>query len=187
MDLSFSPEELAFRDEVRAWVKSALPAHLAQKAEMDAEFSHAEVMEWHKILAKKGWAAPHWPQEVGGTGWDAARRFLFTEELEFLGAPRLSPFGLSMVGPLLIQFGNASQKARYLPKILSGEEVWCQGYSEPNAGSDLASLTLRAFVSAKDPDDLWELRCLVREKLTRFLVEFEGGRYLPRSRAQVVT
>ena len=144
MDLSFSPEELAFRDEVRAWIKSALPPHLAAKAEMDAEFTHAEVMEWHKILAGKGWAAPHWPKEVGGTGWDAARRFLFSEELELAGTPRLSPFGLAMVGPLMIQFGNDAQKKRYLPKILSGEEVWCQGYSEPNAGSDLASLALRA-------------------------------------------
>jgi len=144
MDLSFSPEELAFRDEVRAWIKGALPPHLAAKAEVDAEFSHAEVMEWHKILAKKGWAAPHWPKEHGGTGWDAARRFLFSEELELAGAPRLSPFGLAMVGPLIIQFANDAQKQRYLPKILSGEEIWCQGYSEPNAGSDLASLTLRA-------------------------------------------
>lgn len=144
MDLTFSPEELAFRDEVRAWIQSALPPHLKAKAEMDAEPSHADVMEWHKILAAKGWAAPHWPKEHGGTGWDAARRFLFSEELELAGTPRLSPFGLSMVGPLLIQFGNDAQKKRYLPKILSGEEVWCQGYSEPNAGSDLASLTLRA-------------------------------------------
>ncbi|MBE7486258.1 MAG: acyl-CoA dehydrogenase family protein [Polyangiaceae bacterium] len=144
MDLTFSPEELAFRDEVRAWIQSALPPHLKAKAEMDAEPSHADVMEWHKILAAKGWAAPHWPKEHGGTGWDAARRFLFSEELELAGTPRLSPFGLAMVGPLMIQFGNDAQKKRYLPKILSGEEVWCQGYSEPNAGSDLASLTLRA-------------------------------------------
>jgi alkylation response protein AidB-like acyl-CoA dehydrogenase len=91
-------------------------------------------------LHAKGWVAPHWPKEVGGPGWDAARRFIFSEELEKAGAPTLSPFGLSMVGPLLIQFGTAEQKARFLPKILSGEELWCQGYSEPEAGSDLASL-----------------------------------------------
>ncbi len=101
-------------------------------------------MEWHKILAKKGWVAPHWPKEVGGPGWDATRRFIFSEELELAGTPGLSPFGLAMVGPLIIQFGNDQQKERFLPKILSGEEVWCQGYSEPNAGSDLASLQLRA-------------------------------------------
>jgi alkylation response protein AidB-like acyl-CoA dehydrogenase len=144
MDMSFSPEEIAFRDEVRSWIRSAMPPHIRSKAEMDAEFDMKEVMEWHKILAAKGWAAPHWPKEVGGTGWDATRRFIFSEELELAGAPRLSPFGLAMVGPLMIQFGNDAQKQRFLPKILSGEEVWCQGYSEPNAGSDLASLQLRA-------------------------------------------
>jgi alkylation response protein AidB-like acyl-CoA dehydrogenase len=144
MDMSFSPAELAFRDEVRSWIRSAMPPHLRAKAEVDAEFSHEEVMEWHKVLARKGWAAPHWPKEFGGTGWDATQRFIFSEELELAGAPRLSPFGLAMVGPLIIQFGSDAQKQRFLPKILSGEEVWCQGYSEPNAGSDLASLQLRA-------------------------------------------
>jgi alkylation response protein AidB-like acyl-CoA dehydrogenase len=144
MDMSFSPEEQAFREEVRAWIRSAMPPHIRQKAEMDAEFAHEEVMEWHQVLAKKGWAAPHWPKEFGGTGWDAAKRFILSEELELAGAPRLSPFGIAMVGPLLIQFGNDAQKKRHLPGILSGEVVWCQGYSEPNAGSDLASLTLRA-------------------------------------------
>jgi alkylation response protein AidB-like acyl-CoA dehydrogenase len=101
-------------------------------------------MEWHKILYRKGWVAPHWPVEVGGPGLDVTSRFILTEELELAGAPLLSPFGLSMVGPLIIQFGNEAQKKRFLPKILSGEEVWCQGYSEPNAGSDLASLKTRA-------------------------------------------
>jgi alkylation response protein AidB-like acyl-CoA dehydrogenase len=144
MDFSFSREHLAFRDEVRAWVAEAMPPHLRAKAEVDAYFEMPEVMEWHKILARKGWAAPHWPVEHGGTGWDPARRFLFNEELELAGAPGLSPFGLAMVGPLIIQFGNDAQKKRFLPKILSGEEVWCQGYSEPNAGSDLASLKCAA-------------------------------------------
>ena len=144
MDMSFSPEHLAFRDEVRSWIAQAMPPHIKAKAEVDGNFTHAEVMEWHKILAKQGWVAPHWPKEYGGPGWDASRRFLFTEELELSGTPALSPFGLSMVGPLLMQFGSDAQKKRFLPKILSGEEVWCQGYSEPNAGSDLASLRLRA-------------------------------------------
>ncbi|HVY45082.1 MAG TPA: acyl-CoA dehydrogenase family protein, partial [Minicystis sp.] len=133
-----------FRDEVRAWLATALPPHLKQKAEVDAQFDHHEVMEWHKILAKKGWVAPHWPKEHGGPGLDAARRFILTEELELAGTPHLSPFGLVMVGPLLMQYGSEAQKKRFLPKILSGDEVWCQGYSEPNAGSDLASLQLRA-------------------------------------------
>jgi alkylation response protein AidB-like acyl-CoA dehydrogenase len=144
MDLSFSPEHLAFRDEVRAFIQSALPPHLRDKAAVDGNFDMKEIMEWHKILYRKGWVAPHWPVEVGGPGLDVTRRFILTEELELAGTPSLSPFGLAMVGPLIIQFGNDAQRKRFLPKILSGEEVWCQGYSEPNAGSDLASLKTRA-------------------------------------------
>jgi alkylation response protein AidB-like acyl-CoA dehydrogenase len=144
MDLSFSPEQNAFRDQVRQWIASAMPPHIKKKAGADQSFSHDEQMEWHKILYQKGWVAPHWPKEVGGPGLDVTERFILSEELELAGAPTLSPFGLGMVGPLIIQFGNDAQKKRFLPKILSGEEVWCQGYSEPNAGSDLASLKLRA-------------------------------------------
>jgi alkylation response protein AidB-like acyl-CoA dehydrogenase len=143
MDLRFTPEELAFRDQVRAFLRE-MPPHLAAKAAVDAQFDMSEVMEWHKILYRKGWIAPHWPKEHGGPGWDAARRFILTEELELGGTPHLSPFGLSMVGPLIMQFGTDAQKQRFLPRILAGEEVWCQGYSEPNAGSDLASLRTRA-------------------------------------------
>src|SRR5262245_33698802 len=144
MDMTFTAEQIAFRKEVRDGIRSAMPPHIRAKAEVDGNFDMKEIMEWHKILAKKGWAAPHWPKEVGGTGWDATRRFIFAEEHELSGAPGLSPFGLFMVGPLLIQFGNADQKKRFLPDILAGEKIWCQGYSEPNAGSDLASLQLRA-------------------------------------------
>ncbi len=144
MDMSFSPEHLAFREEVRRWIDGAMPPHIAAKAAVDGQFSHAEVMEWHRVLYKKGWVAPHWPQQHGGSGLDVSGRFILTEQLELSGAPSLSPFGLVMVGPLLMQFGTPAQQQRFLPKILSGEEVWCQGYSEPNAGSDLASLKLRA-------------------------------------------
>jgi alkylation response protein AidB-like acyl-CoA dehydrogenase len=144
MNLSFSPEHEAFREEVRAYIRDAMPPHIAAKAAVDGHFEHDEVMEWHKVLARKGWAAPHWPEEFGGTGWDAARRFIFSEELEQSGAPPLSPFGLVMVGPLIIQYGSDAQKRRFLPKILAGEEIWCQGYSEPEAGSDLASLRTTA-------------------------------------------
>lgn len=144
MDLSFSSEDQAFREEVRAWIAQAMPPHIRTKAEQAAHFSMAEIMEWHKILAKKGWVAPSWPKEFGGPGFTATQRFLLTEELELAGSPGLSPFGLVMVGPLIQRFGNDAQRARYLPKILSGEEVWCQGYSEPNAGSDLASLRTSA-------------------------------------------
>jgi alkylation response protein AidB-like acyl-CoA dehydrogenase len=145
MDLSFTPEQLGFRDEVRQFI-ATMPPHLKAKAAIDSHFEMSETMEWHRLLFKRGWVAPHWPVEVGGSGLDAARRFILSEELELSGAPALSPFGLSMVGPLLIQFGTDAQKQRFLPKILSGDEVWCQGYSEPNAGSDLASLQTRAEV-----------------------------------------
>src|SRR5437867_1607770 len=101
MDLSLSPEHAAFRDEVRAFVATAMPPHLRAKAEIDAHFEMPEVMEWHKILARKGWVAPHWPVEHGGPGLDATKRFLITEELELANAPALSPFGLVMVGPAI--------------------------------------------------------------------------------------
>jgi alkylation response protein AidB-like acyl-CoA dehydrogenase len=144
MEMTFTPGQIAFREEVRAWIRSAMPAPMRDKAEVDGSFEHSEVMEWHRILHRKGWVAPLWPKEHGGPGLDATSRFILTEELELAGTPHLSPFGLSMVGPLLMQYGSEAQKKRFLPKILSGEDVWCQGYSEPNAGSDLASLKLRA-------------------------------------------
>jgi alkylation response protein AidB-like acyl-CoA dehydrogenase len=150
MDLAYTPEQLEFRQEVRAWIADAMPAEMKKHAEDGANFPHSETMEWHKILYAKGWAAPNWPKEVGGTGWDIGQRSIFQEECVRAGTPQLSPFGLSMVGPLIIQYGSDEQKKRFLPKILAGEEIWCQGYSEPNAGSDLANLQLRAD---KDGDD----------------------------------
>ncbi|HVS63869.1 MAG TPA: acyl-CoA dehydrogenase family protein [Thermoanaerobaculia bacterium] len=150
MDMTFTPEDHAFREEVRSFIAAAMTPDIREAAEKGGGFSHEQTMEWHRILAEKGWSAPHWPEEHGGTGWDATKRFIFNEEMVHANAPSLSPFGLGMVGPLLIQFGTEEQKARFLPKILTGEETWCQGYSEPNAGSDLASLQLRAD---KDGDD----------------------------------
>ncbi len=144
MDLSFSPDDLRFRDEVRSWLGDAMPAGIRAKAEVDAHFEMEEVMQWHRILYGKGWVAPHWPTKFGGPGLSATQRFILTEELELAGAPSLSPFGLSMVGPAIMQFGTPEQQQRFLPKILSGDEVWCQGYSEPGAGSDLASLRTTA-------------------------------------------
>lgn len=144
MDLSFSPEDLRFRDEARAWLAEALPPELRAKAEIDGHFEMEEVMQWHRILHGKGWVAPHWPTKFGGPGLTPTQRFILTEELELAGTPSLSPFGLSMVGPAIMQFGTPEQQSRFLPKILSGEEVWCQGYSEPGAGSDLASLRTTA-------------------------------------------
>ncbi|NVB39657.1 acyl-CoA dehydrogenase family protein [Pseudenhygromyxa sp. WMMC2535] len=149
MELSFSPEEQRFRAEVRAWIADAVPEDLATVARGSGRFSHAQVMQWHKILHTKGWAAPHWPKQFGGPGFSPAERFIFQEEVELSGMPHLSPFGLVMVGPLIQRFGSDAQRERYLPKILAGEEIWCQGYSEPNAGSDLASLRC----SAEDKGD----------------------------------
>jgi alkylation response protein AidB-like acyl-CoA dehydrogenase len=150
MDLSETPEEQAFRLEVRTWIAQAMPSDLKQKADDFRDFTQEEIMRWHKVLAGKGWVAPNWPEEHGGPGWDVAQRSIFAEECAAANAPALSPFGVAMVGPLIIQFGNDAQKRRFLPKIYAGEEVWCQGYSEPNAGSDLANLQLRA---ERDGDD----------------------------------
>ncbi len=144
MDLRFTEAEEAFRQEARTWIDENLPADLKAKGKDAAQFSMPEVMRWHHILHTRGWAAPHWPEEFGGPGLSAAERFILSEELDRVGAPGLSPFGIIMVAPLIQRFGTDEQKARFLPKILSGEEVWCQGYSEPEAGSDLASLRTTA-------------------------------------------
>jgi len=150
MELAYSDDQIRFREEVRSWIAEALPPHIKTKAENGQNFEQSEVMEWHKILNQKGWVAPNWPDEVGGPGWNVTERSIFQEECVRANTPGLSPFGLSMVGPLLIQYGSPEQKERFLPKILAGEEVWCQGYSEPNAGSDLAALQLRADKQGKD-------------------------------------
>ena len=144
MDLSYSAEEEAFRLEVRNWVDEILPEDIRAKAAVGATFSMDQMVVWHKLLYERGWIAPHWPKAFGGAGLDATHKFILAEELELAGAPPTSPFGLVMVAPLIMQFGTDAQKARFLPKILSGEEVWCQGYSEPGAGSDLASLRCKA-------------------------------------------
>ena len=140
MDLNYSPEELAFRDEVRSWLAANLPAELKDKAHLSRE----ELLRWHRILAKKGWVAPAWPKEWGGTGWNVVQRYIFEEELGFAGCPPLMPFGLSMCAPVLLAFGTEAQKKRFLPRIYNGDDFWCQGYSEPGSGSDLASLKTKA-------------------------------------------
>ncbi len=144
MDLNYSPEELAFRDEVRGWLRTNLPADLRQKMESYQELSKDELLRWHKILAKKGWVAPDWPQEWGGTDWNVVQRYIFEEECGFAATPMVVPFGVRMCAPVLLQFGTDAQKKRFLPRIYQGEDFWCQGYSEPGSGSDLASLKTRA-------------------------------------------
>ncbi len=144
MDLSFTPEQQQFRADVREWIQSAMPPEIKRKAEQWQHYTHDDTMAWHRILHKQGWVAPHWPKEYGGTGWDAARQFIFNEELIRANAPQIPPFAIYMVGPLLVEYGSPEQKERFLPKMLSGEEYWCQGYSEPNAGSDLANVQAKA-------------------------------------------
>ena len=144
MDLSYSPDEAAFREEVRAWLGSNLPLDLKDKVASYAHLSKDDLLRWHRILADKGWVAPAWPREWGGTGWNVVERYIFEEELGYAGAPPLVPFGLAMCAPVLLQFGTEAQKQRFLPRIYRGEDFWCQGYSEPGSGSDLASLKTKA-------------------------------------------
>jgi len=144
MDLSFTAEELAFRDEVRAFIESSVSAATCRKVLDGLEVSADDTRRWQQILYQKGWGGPNWAKEFGGTGWDPVRQYIFEEESAACGTPRLLPFGLKMVGPVIMRFGNATQQKRFLPRILSGEHWWAQGYSEPGAGSDLASLKTRA-------------------------------------------
>jgi alkylation response protein AidB-like acyl-CoA dehydrogenase len=143
MDLSFSPEEEAFRDDVRSFLSANLPAEVKGKARSDFT-SRDDYLVWHRILYKQGWIAPLWPKQYGGTGWTVTQRYIFNEECANAEAPLPLPFGIAMVGPVIFTYGNEQQKKTYLPRILSGDDWWCQGYSEPGAGSDLASLKTRA-------------------------------------------
>ena len=144
MDLNFSDDEQAFRQQVRSFMTEHLPASVRHKVMHGLILKQEDYLNWQRILHAQGWAAPSWPVEFGGTGWNATRQYIFEEEAAAAGAPRTVPFGLKMVAPVLMQFGSPQQHQRFLPKILSGEEWWCQGYSEPGAGSDLASLNTRA-------------------------------------------
>ncbi len=143
MNLDFTPEELAFQDEVRSFIRDNFPAYLREKQSRD-EMQRDDYLAWHKILFKRGWAAPSWPVEYGGTGWSPTQRYIFAEENAPAQTTPQLPFGLHMVAPVIYTFGNAEQKQRFLPRILSGEDWWCQGYSEPGAGSDLANLRTKA-------------------------------------------
>jgi alkylation response protein AidB-like acyl-CoA dehydrogenase len=146
MDISFSAQHEAFRDEVKEFLNSALTDELKQAAAfcpgIFLDYEHN--MAWHKILYQQGWVAPAWPEEYGGTGWDLMQQYIWTTETSLAGAPSTAPMGLGMCGPMLIGHGTVAQKDYYLPRILSGEDYWCQGYSEPASGSDLASLQLKA-------------------------------------------
>ncbi|WP_417667515.1 acyl-CoA dehydrogenase family protein [Roseibium sp.] len=144
MNLNYTDEQKAFRDDVRAFLAEKLPAHLSDKVAQGKRLKKADYEEWHAILNARGWLGVNWPKEHGGTGWDAVQRHIFEEETTRAHAPRIVPFGLAMLGPVLMKFGNDAQKAHYLPRILNGDDWWCQGYSEPGAGSDLANVQTTA-------------------------------------------
>ncbi len=144
MNLNYTPEEQAFREQVRVFLNERLPAEISRKVLEHKRLSKEDQVRWQKILHEQGWIAPGWPQEYGGCEWNAVQRHIFDEECAEAGAPRVIPFGLSMVGPVIMAFGSDWQKRHYLPRILTSEDWWCQGYSEPGAGSDLASLKTRA-------------------------------------------
>src|SRR5271163_1980839 len=144
MDLSYSPEDTAFRKTVRAFIAENLAATTREKVKSGRHLDKHDYVDWQKALYRKGWIAPHWPVEHGGTGWTATERQIFEEELAYGFCPRIIPFGLKMVAPVIMKFGSKPQKDHYLPRILSSEDWWCQGYSEPGSGSDLASLQTKA-------------------------------------------
>ena len=144
MDLNFTGEELAFRQEIRQWVAENLPADISHKVRDALRLSRDDLQRWAKILGKKGWLGWGWPERFGGPGWNAIQKHLFEEECALACAPRVIPFGPVMVAPVIMAFGNAEQQKRFLPGIASGEVWWSQGYSEPGAGSDLASVKCKA-------------------------------------------
>ena len=144
MDLSYTPEELAFQDELRAFLRDELPAEISEKVRQGRELDKADMERWHAILNARGWLAQNWPKAFGGAEWSAVQRHIYDVAAAAAGAPRIVPIGLSMLGPVLQKFGSKAQQDHWLPRILDGSDWWCQGYSEPGAGSDLASLKTRA-------------------------------------------
>jgi alkylation response protein AidB-like acyl-CoA dehydrogenase len=144
MELAYTKEEQAFREEVHSFIGDSLPADIQDKVLNGKKMGREDFLRWHRALHKKGWVAPNWPVEHGGTGWTAVQRHIFDDETAEAGAPPVIPFGVTMCGPVVIRFGSDWQKQFFLPKILSGEHVWCQGFSEPGSGSDLASLRTKA-------------------------------------------
>ena len=144
MDINYTAEERAFRDEVRTFLNEKLPKDISSKVKEHKRLGKEDTIRWQKILNEQGWLALHWPKEHGGTGWSPIQKHIFEEECAEAGAPTVLPFGVNMVAPVIIKFGTQEQKDYYLPRILRSDDWWCQGYSEPGAGSDLAGLKTRA-------------------------------------------
>jgi alkylation response protein AidB-like acyl-CoA dehydrogenase len=152
MHLQFTAEELAFQTEVRTWISANMPKEVAEESRRSrsSHVSRERLIQWQKILAAKGWLTPNWPKEHGGPGWNSTQKFIFEMEMARADSPYLSSFSLKMVAPVLMKYGSDWQKRRFLPAIARADEIWCQGYSEPGSGSDLASLRTRAV---RDGDD----------------------------------
>jgi alkylation response protein AidB-like acyl-CoA dehydrogenase len=150
MNLTWTDDERRFRNEVRTFVQTHLPSDIRDKSLRQQRLEKDDYLRWHHLLNKHGWGAPTWPKEHGGTGWNPLQRLIFEVESFRAGAPRMLPFGLTMLGPVLMKFGSAEQQARLLPRIVRLDDWWCQGYSEPGSGSDLASLSTKAV---KDGDE----------------------------------
>ena len=146
MRLSFNAEELAFQKEVRDWITANMPPEVAEESRRSrtSHVSKERLLQWQKKLAERGWLCPNWPKEYGGPGWNSTQKFIFEMEMARADSPYLSSFSIKMVAPVLMKYGSEAQKKRFLPKIAAAEELWCQGYSEPGSGSDLASLRTKA-------------------------------------------
>ncbi|MBI1771292.1 MAG: acyl-CoA dehydrogenase family protein [Burkholderiales bacterium] len=155
MDLNFNAAELGFRQEVTEFLQQSLPQDISHKVHHGIPLEKADYQCWQKILHAHGWGGSSWPVKFGGTGWSAVQRYIFEEECAAAGAPRLPPFGIKMVAPVLMEFGSPGQQQRFLPRILSAEEWWCQGYSEPGSGSDLASVKTTAELKQDGEDDYY--------------------------------
>src|SRR5271165_1533174 len=144
MDLKFTPDQEAFRAQVRAFIEAELPADIRARSRLGKRMQKDDMTRWQKILDRHGWGAVMWPQRFGGSGWDVVQQHIFEEERADIGAPPQNAFSLRMLGPVLMTFANAAQQEYFLPRIIAGEDWWCQGYSEPGSGSDLASLRTSA-------------------------------------------
>lgn len=151
MNLDFSPDDTQFRQQVRSFVEQALPSDVQHKVLNGLVLEKDDYLRWQRALHAQGWGGPAWNQRFGGAGWNAVRQYIFEEECAAAGAPRIVPFGVKMVAPVIMEFGSPAQQERHLPAILSGQEWWCQGYSEPGAGSDLASVKTSATLT-RDAD-----------------------------------
>jgi alkylation response protein AidB-like acyl-CoA dehydrogenase len=155
MDLKFTAEEEAFRAEVLDFLRTSLPEDIAEKVRTGKHLTRDDMVQWHAILNEKGWLANHWPKQYGGPGWSTVQKFIFENECAIAGAPRIVPFGVNMLGPVMIKYGSEAQKQYWLPRILDGSDWWCQGYSEPGSGSDLASVRTTAVRTMENGKEVY--------------------------------